>query len=413
MSDVLAGVAATFSKSPRFWSGDPGWQPQTIDYGRGAHVWGSDGRKYLDWVSGLGAVILGYPDGQRDCAPANRWAERVTSQAWDGAGFSLPHGLEHSVAEKLANRLSLHVPGWRDQPLGVRWGKTGSDACAMAVRLARAAMGRDYIVSVGYHGWHETFVSATPPAWGIVKGQQIWPVPFGDFRELYRCFDDVCDTAAIIIEQPPQPAPDGYWQRVRKLCDEHHALLILDEVVTSLRYGVGGAAERFDIEPDIVCMGKALGNGMPVSCIVGRREYFDWFSRDDPVFVSSTSFGEAVSLAAADAVLACWGQAEVDHIWEIGTALMVSMRDAGYVVTGYPPVSLIEHATPEHRAIFIREMAKRGVLMNRPNIPNLAHTWDNVHETVQAADEVMTVMRQADIEREMAGKLPRVLFRGR
>lgn len=419
MADVLAGVAATFSKSPRFWSGDPDWQPQTIDYGRGAYVWGSDRRKYLDWVSGLGAVILGHPDGQRDSTPANRWAERVTGQVWDGASFSLPHGLECSVAEKLANRLSLHVPGWHDQPLGVRWGKTGSDACAMAVRLARAVTGRAYILSVGYHGWHDMFVSTTPPAWGVGL-HEVGSIPFGNLASLEwllveraKSTQEVDRVGAIIIEQPPQPVILNYWRQIRELCNEYHALLILDEVVTGLRYALGGAAEWLQVEPDIICMGKALGNGLPISCIIGRREYFDWFSRDDPVFVSSTGFGEVVSLAAADAVLDCWGQAEVDHIWEIGTELITGLRDAGYIVTGYPPVSLFQHPTPAHHAFFVREMAKRGILMNRPNIPNLAHTTTDVQETVRAATEVMAAMHQTDVEREMTDKLPRVLFRRR
>ena len=421
--DVLAGRAATFSKGPEFFGVE--FEPSVVTSGQGAYVFDCYGQRWLDWISSLGALILGhpnphdrlYPDPRE--APANKWARAVCHQVWSSAGFSLPHRLERETAERLVDLLSAHVPGWQGQRLGLRWGKTGSDACSMAVRLARAVTGWGGIVSVGYHGWHDKFVSLTPPAWGVVYdtdgSESMHSVPYGDVIRLHEWLEIYKDPAwaAVIIEQPPQPVPAGYWQEVRRLCTEYGALLILDEVVTGLRYGLGGAAERFGIEPDIICMGKALGNGMPISCIVGRREYFEWFSRNDPVFVSSTSFGEAVSLAACNAVLNVWDQSCVDHLWAIGGALMEGLAKAGYQVTGYPPVSLVQHETPSHRAYFIREMARRGILMNRPNIPNLAHTMKDVGQTITAAAAVKRAMGKVEVEVEMAGKLPQVLFSNR
>lgn len=429
MTDVLAGRAATFSKSPSFWSGDPTFEPKRLDYGRGSHVWGSDGREYVDWVSGLGAISLGYPTNDiADSRPANRWAEAVAAQVWDGAGFSLPHPLEQEVAKKLTAMLQAHVPGWQNQPLGLRWGKTGSDACEMAVRLARAVTGRSDVISIGYHGWLSWAVSATPPAWGIPRPQYVSAVPFGDLPALKQRIQDIDprerlytlangphppQLAAVIIEQPPQPIPDGYWSGLRKLCDDYGALLIVDEVVTGLRYGLGGACERFEIRPDIICMGKALGNGLPISCMVGRREYWSWFSRQDPVFISSTHFGDAVSLASANAVLDCWDDRAVEHVWQIGQALMVELRSVGIEVVGYPPVSLCQFGTASERAFFVREMARRGVLINRPNVPNLVHTLEDVEQTVQAAGDVMFAMTRVDVEEVMRGKLPITLFSNR
>lgn len=430
MADVLAGRAATFSKGPEFFGVD--FQPATLERGRGAYVIAPDGTRLLDWVSSLGALTLGHPDPAIADSPANHWVRAVCRQAWESAGFSLPHVLEGETAERLTALLGLHVPGWQHQLLGLRWGKTGSDACAMAVRLARAVTGRKWIISVGYHGWSDWAVSVTPPAHGVITPQFVWAVPFGELPSLQACFTEgmvdrdvgaleyvhgvqaeIVQPAAVIIEQPPQPIPDGYWQEVRRLCTEHGALLIVDEVVTWPRNALGGACERFGIEPDIICIGKGLGNGLPISAIVGRREYFDWFSRQDPVFVSSTHFGEAVSLAAAKAVLDVWDQSCVDHLWKIGTALMDGLRGVGYSVTGYPPVSLIQHESPSHRAYFIREMARKGFLVNRPNIPNLAHTVDDVRATVQAAGEVKQAMERIDVKAEMAGKLPATLFTNR
>jgi glutamate-1-semialdehyde 2,1-aminomutase/spore coat polysaccharide biosynthesis protein SpsF len=189
--------------------------------------------------------------------------------------------------------------------------------------------------------------------------------------------------------------------------------LILDEVVTGLRYGLGGAAELYGIQPDIICMGKALGNGVPISCMVGHREYFDWFSRNDPVFVSSTHFGNPLGLAAADAVLNIWGEEQVDQIWEIGKKLMFALEAAGLRVKGDPPRSLLQFDNPYDRAYFIVGMRDRGILMNRPNIPNLAHTEADVEMTEKAALEITTEMKRIDTEELMRDRLPRVLFEGR
>jgi glutamate-1-semialdehyde aminotransferase len=149
MSEILPR-AATFSKGIEFWSGDPIWQPATLIGGLGGGVQGTDDRLYLDWVSALGSNLLGY--GQSGFSGA------VANQVWRGTGFSLPHYLEQQTAEKLVSVLAAHVPGWQAGNLSVRWGLSGSDACSMAVRLARAVTGRERIISCGYHGWHSEFI---------------------------------------------------------------------------------------------------------------------------------------------------------------------------------------------------------------------------------------------------------------
>jgi len=403
-------ISATFSKDPAFWGAD--FHPRAIISGRGAYVWGDDAEKYLDWVSALGANLLGYGNAE--------YTERVARQVKLGAGFSLPSVLEAQVAEKLAYVLGEHVPGWSPENVGIRFGKTGTDATTMAVRLARAATGRNIIASSGYHGWADMFVSVTPPAWGVVPGQSIVDFPFGDIVALEGAFRDYAGVAAVILEQPMQDPASGYYAALRRLCDQHGVLLIIDEVVTWPRYGLGGACERYGIEPDIVCLGKGLGNGIAISCIAGRRELFDWFGRDDPVFVSSTHFGEALGLAAADAVLDLFGEEQVAQLWRIGETLMAGLRqsfgypnDAGVDVTGHPPRSLNQFTSKAARAYFIIGMRDRGVLINRPNLPNLAHTEAGVVLTAKAAAEVMAEMRHIDVEETMRGRLPRVLFEGR
>jgi glutamate-1-semialdehyde 2,1-aminomutase len=399
-------IAATFSKSPCFWGKD--FTPSELVGGQAQYVWGSDKYPYLDFVSALGANLLGYNHPS--------FVGHVTRYVGQ-AGFSLPHVLERQVADSLVAFLAPQVPGWSNLDLGVRFGLSGSDACSMSIRLARAVTGRRRILSSGYHGFHEAFVSVTPPAHGVTHPQYVEDFAFGDSDWLCTELADG-DVAAVIMEQPPIDPDPGWYPAVRQWCDEVGTLLIMDEVVTGLRYGLGGACEVYGIESDLICLGKSLGNGLPVSAIVGNRALFDAFDPNarpnhDPVFVSSTHFGNTVSLAAADAVLDIWDDACVAHLWRIGQSLMDGLRGVGYEVVGHPPRSLLQFNNQSERAYFIREMANRGVLINRPNLPNLAHTDADVAKVVEAAVEVKHEMAGVDVEELMRGKLPLVLFENR
>lgn len=403
-------IAATFSKDPAFWGVD--FEPRYIVHGDGATVLGSDGKTYLDWVSALGANLLGYNHRE--------FVLRVQRQIGLGAGFSLPHSLEAQVGEKLAWLLGSHVPGWTPEGVGIRFGLSGTDATTMAVRLARAVTRRERVLTFQghYHGWADWTISRVPPHWGVVpQNVEEKASVFGNSSRLAELLETAGRPyAAIIMEYPFVNPPKEWWPELRRLCDEHGCLLILDEVVTGFRYALGGAAEVYGIEPDIACYGKALGNGIPISFMTGRREHFDWFRRNDPVFVSSTHFGNAISMAAADAMLDIWNQDCVDHLWGIGLDLMDGLKAAGYDVIGHEPRSLIQHKTPYERAYFTIGMRDRGFLVNRPNIPNLAHASLDVMKTVVAALEVKAEMLNYGpdgLEAKMKDRLPRVLFEGR
>ncbi len=223
--------------------------------------------------------------------------------------------------------------------------------------------------------------------------------------------------AAVIIEQGLEPPAEGFYEGVREFCDQVGALLIMDEVVTGLRYGLGGVCGLHGIKPDLVCMGKALGNGLPISAVVGPAEYMDWFSRVDPVFCSSTMWGETLGLAAAKVVLEVWGEKEVLQTWELGSSLVLAALDAGWSVIGDPPRSLLTFGSIEEQAFFIHGMRDEGILINRPNFPTLAHTEGDVSLTGEAARRVRAKYESA-VERGVLGelvkgKLPRVLFSNR
>ncbi len=412
MTGVLAS-GSTFSKDSRTFSGDPDWHPKAIVRGKGARVLGDDDRWYIDYVSGLGSILLGHGHPE--------FCERVERQLWQGTNYSLPSYLEQQVAEKLVAMLGTHVPGWSPDDLGVRFVLSGSDGCSAAIRLARACTGRKRIVSIGYHGWDDAFVSTTPPAFGVTHPQYVRSVPYGDLNALEAAFGEgqlveppiYESVAAVIIEQPPQEPPAGYWRAVEDMCHDHDALLIMDEVVTGFRYAFGGAAEVYGIRPDIMVLGKAMGNGIPIGAIVGRRELFSRFDLPSPVFVSGTALGHCLGLAAVDAVLDLWTQTDVDLLWQMGKMLVDALHAGGFAYMGNGVRFLLNWKTDEERAYFTMRMRDKGVLWNRPTLVNAAHTAEDVAATVHAAMEIKSEMRTVNVAMLMKDRMPVTLFRGR
>lgn len=411
----MLSFTGTFSKSPLAW----GFEPElcVVD-AYGATLKLSDGREYLDWVSGLGSNLLGYGNFNQ------HYSKMLERQLWLGGGsLSLPHKLEYQVADKLAQLLQANVPGWQGQKLGVRFAKTGSDVTTMAVRLARAITDKSGILTVkgGYHGWGDWTIARTPPAHGITDTETLYThdFKFNDVASLYRAADILKDfgLAAVITEQGLEKPNDHFYDEIRVFCDNNKCLFIMDEIVTGFRYGLGGACEFYGIEPDLVCMGKAMGNGLPISVLIGHKDYMDWFTRIDPVFCSSTFWGESFGLAAADAVLDEWTGDKVQYIWESGKRLINGLTETGWNIIGDPPRSLLVFNNPEHQAFFIQAMREEGILMNRPNFPTLAHTIREVDKTIEVARVIRTrldtLIERGALNARVKGKLPRILFSNR
>lgn len=407
-------IAGTFSKDSTFWGG-VNFPVKYLAQGDGSKVKGSNGRWYIDWVGGLGANLLGYGAG----ADRTGFMAHVIMHVENGNGFSLPYYLEYTVAEKLCRMLTSHVPGWNGQDLQVRWVKTGSDACNVAIRLARAITGKTDIASFGYHGWSDQFVSMTPPAHGIPSevGLHMHPFELFDIGSLGH-WDGQNKLAAIIFEHGIENPPAGLYDSLRAFCDRNNCLMIVDEVVTGLRYAMGGACELYGIKPDIICMGKGLGNGFPIAATVAPKPYMDWFARNDPVFVSSTNAGDSVSLAACDYMMDHWNRSRIDGLYDTGKKLMDGLNQVGCEVVGHAPRSILIFDSEVRRAGFILGMCNEGVLINRPNVPSAAHTTIEVDITVEVAKKVndsLAQMSDEDVLEFIGGEenLPKRLFTNR
>jgi glutamate-1-semialdehyde aminotransferase len=373
-ADAVAGFTSTRSKGPDAMFGGPGG-PTHVVRAHGVTVEAADGRTFLDWTMALGAVSLGY--GHPHVAEAAARAAR------DGAVGPLPPALEVTVAE----RLGAAYPGAEQ----ARFFKTGAEAVAAAVRIARAATGRDGVVSCGYHGWLD---GPTTGAGVPADVAAHWrPVPFDEPAAL-EAEVAARPPAAIVLEPVVVHEPSAAWlHAARATADRIGAVLVFDEVKTGFRLARGGAAERYGVRPDLGVLGKALANGFPLAAVVGRA---DLMARLRQTWVSSTLATEFVALAAADAVLDVWEREDVaGHIERIGRRMLEGLAPlaarAGVPLVGIPAMFFLRHEDAERERRVLLALAARGVLMKRGayDFPCLAHTDVDVERTIAAMDAAL------------------------
>jgi glutamate-1-semialdehyde aminotransferase len=341
----------------------------------GSRVRTDDGADLLDWTMALGAVGLGY--GHPAVADAAAAAARM------GAVGPLAPTLEVEVAERL-------LLAYRSAEQ-VRFLKTGAEAVAAAVRIARVATGRTGVVYCGYHGWLDgptCGVGVPPETAGLWRS-----TVFSDLDLLERQVREV-HPAAILLEPVVEREPAREWLlAARRLADETGTVLVFDEIKTAFRLARGGAAERYGIWPDLAVFGKALANGFPLAAVVGRAELM---TRVRDTWISSTLATEFVSLAAAHAVLDVWERADVAaHLRRVGTLAMDALRPScaahGVQVAGLPEMFFLRFGSDddERERRFLMECRGRGVLLKRGpyNFPSFAHTEADVARTAQVVNE--------------------------
>jgi glutamate-1-semialdehyde 2,1-aminomutase len=255
---------------------------------RGAKIWDIDNICYIDLVSALASVTLGYNDKEIQRA--------VKRQLKLGVSMSLPGILEAEVAELIVEL----VPSAEM----VRFGKNGTDATSAAIRLARAYTGRDHIVVCGYHGWQDWYIGSTTRNKGVPESVSALTHKFeyNNIESLTSTLDELDGKIAAVIMEPmnvvyPEP---GFLESVQAQTRKAGALLIFDETITGFRFAKGGAQELFGVTPDLSTFGKGMANGFPISAVVGRR---DVMIEMEEIFFSGTFGGELLSLAAAKSVL--------------------------------------------------------------------------------------------------------------
>ncbi len=378
---TIPGFTSTGSKRPEALFGtDERGVPSRMTRASGCRCWDEQGREYLDTVMALGAVALGY--GHPAVVAAVERAVR------DG----IVGGLSPTLEEEVAERLAAVIPGAES----VRFFKTGAEAVAAAVRIARVATGRDQVVTCGYHGWLDWCVDE--PGVPAAVRELRTAVPFNDPSALRSIAPR--EPAAIVLEPIVEDAPAVQWlATARETATQCGAVLIFDEIKTAFRIATGGAAERYGVVPDLAVVGKALGNGMPLAAVCGPRDLLSAATR---TWISSTLATECASLAAAKAVIETFERESVPvHLAEVGTVLWHGLErlataypDVIEGIRGVPQMCFLRWQTEQLSSAVATEAAARGLLFKRTayNFVSLAHTLEIVSmivDRLQAAlDEV-------------------------
>ena len=382
----------TFSKSRTQYP--VGISPLYASGAKGAYLWDIDGNKYVDLVSSLASVTLGYRDKSLQRA--------VKKQVNLGSIWSLPGVLESEVAELIVEL----VPGAEQ----VRFGKNGSDATSAAIRLARAYTGKKNIAVCGYHGWQDWFIGTTTRNKGVPPevSELTHVFEYNNLASLEETLSSRKDQFAAVILEPM----NSTWPRedfligVRNLATKHNAVLVFDETITGFRFSSGGAQKYFGITPDLSTFGKGLANGYPLSAVVGKREIM---LEMENIFFSGTFGGELLSLAAAKNVLERHSRSNIsEKLSEIGEEL--SLRVEGVILanemshilklTGHPTWKFLNwsrvpsYSADQIRTYFMQEMFRRGILILGTHNVTLAHGKSEIRKIVSAYSEVLPMLSE-------------------
>lgn len=383
----------TFSKSKTQYP--LGISPYFITRGKGCRVWDVDGNEYVDFVSSLASITLGYSDPDVNAA--------VRRQLDDGVIFSLPHLLEMEVAERLVAMVPCAEM--------VRFGKNGSDATSGAIRLSRAFTGRDRVAVCGYHGWQDWYIGSTARHRGVPQCVRDLTHSFA-YNDL-AALDELLaahagEFAAVIIEpmNVVDPAP-GYLAGVRDLAHRHGALLVFDETITGFRFANGGAQEYFNVIPDLATFGKGLANGYPVSAVAGRADVMKLM---EEIFFSFTFGGETLSLAAAAATLDKLARepvtrslAERGEQLRRGVTALIERHGLGecLFMAGHPSWTfLVIKDTAgctmwEIKTLLMQELLAQGILWIGTHNLNYAHAEADIARLLDAYDRAFPLLRRA------------------
>lgn len=391
--EIIPLGSQTFSKSKIQYP--KGRSPLFLSKGRGGQVWDIDGNNYVDLVCGLLPVVLGYADYDVDMA--------IKKQLKNGISFSLPTHLEI----ELAKRLVEIIPSAEM----VRFAKNGTDATSAAIRLARSYTGRDHVIALGYHGWQDWYIGSTTRNKGVPSAIRSLThrAQYNDFESLTSIFKNFPKKIAAVIMEPmsSEEPKSGYLNFVRDLTRQNGAILIFDEIITGFRFSLGGAQELFNIKPDLSCFGKAMGNGMPISAIVGKSEIM---KEMEEVFISGTFGGESLSLAAAIAVIDKMKKEPViDTLWSKGEYLanevtrIIEKKDLQNFISlsGRAPWKIVNfnnHSNGSSAAIktlYMIEMINHGVLTIGSHNICYAHSDKDLQIVLEAYEATIDTISKA------------------
>lgn len=391
----IAGGNMLLSKRPDMHL--PGTWPTYFARARGCNVWDLDGNQYVDvGLMGIGTNILGYGHPRVD--------EAVLAVVRDGNLSTLNAPEEVMLAERL---VELHP--WSDQ---VRFTRSGGEACAVAVRIARAASGKDRVAFCGYHGWHDWYLSANLGVAGALDDHLLpglmsagvpralagtsVPFKYNDLAGLESVLR-TGDFGVIIMEVERSSAPDpGFLQGVLDLGQRYGCVVVFDECTSGFRSNLGGRHLVYGLQPDIAVFGKTLGNGYAINAVIGRAEVMEAVQT---TFISSTFWTERIGAAAGLATLQVMEEedapARVDQLGRWFRESLGGHMEAGGVpvqFAGLPALTSFAIDGVESgvlKSFINRELLEQGYLAGTALYASIAHEGEIIQDYVSALSDVL------------------------
>ena len=413
---VIPGCAQTYSKSINHHIS--GVTPAFLAKGKGASVVDVDGNEYVDLIQGLLPNIFGYAHDQINTA--------VSKSCEQGHSFSLATQTEVLLAEKLIDLFPCAEK--------VRFGKNGSDATAAAIRVARAFTGRDRVAVCGYHGWQDWYIGSTSRDKGVPASVKELTSNFkyNDLESIRQLLSSHPGEFAAVILEPfnfYEPLP-GYLSDLKSIVHQHGALLIFDETCSGFHFGPGGAQKIFGVTPDLATIGKALGNGWPISAVLGREDIMNLF---EDVFFSFTFAGDTSAMTAALTVLDLLEKTDAyQRINTFGKTLIdactvfaeMSGLQEKWRLQGRPAWLSFnfvqESGKPDEllRSLWIQEVTRRGVLILTTFNPTAIYTEKELFTILNAFAGAFKMVGSAvasktDLASLLNGPIPTPAFKAR
>lgn len=377
--------------------------PSYFKKAKGVKIWDLDGNCFIDMsVMSVGACTLGYADKDVD--------EAVKNVINEGSISTLNCPEEVELAELL---IKLHP--WSES---VRYARTGGEAMAIAVRIARASVKKDQIAFCGYHGWHDWYLSSNladdknldghlleglEPS-GVPRGLLKTSIPFeyNKIKKLQSIIENN-DIGVIVVEPMRHQKPeDGFLKKIREIADEIGAVLIFDEISIGWRLVVGGSHLYFGVNPDIAVFGKAMSNGYPMSAIIGKGEIMDAVQTS---FISSTYWTERIGPTASIATIKKMQEKDVpEYLDKIGKLIGDGWKKLAEKhqlnIDILPPNPLITLSfnydnALEIKTLFTQEMLKRGYLASTSVYVSYCHTKEIVEAYLMEVDKVFSILKEA------------------
>ncbi|MFP4443829.1 MAG: aminotransferase class III-fold pyridoxal phosphate-dependent enzyme [Spirochaetia bacterium] len=400
---IIPGGTQLLSKRPEMFA--PEVWPAYYSKAEGCTVWDLDGNSYIDMSTmGIGSCLLGYADPDVNGAVIKAVREATMSTL-------------NSPDEVYLGELLLELHPWAEM---VRYARSGGEMMAAAVRIARAASGKDHVAICGYHGWHDWYLAANLGTQDLLDGQllpglepkgvprglsgTVHPFHYNKIEEVDDIFSRFGSDLGVLVMEPVryQEPSDGFLEKIRTKAQKNGTVLIFDEITAGWRHCIGGQHMKYAIEPDMAVFAKALSNGVPMAAVIGTRSVMDAAQES---FISSTYWTDRTGPAAALAAVKKYRSMDIpDCVDEIGAQVQAVWKETAgscgldIEISGAPALSHFTFKDGNGAALstfLTQELLEKGILGNTAFYASAGHTPDAVEKYAEAFNEIFPRIKRA------------------